>query len=57
MNDERDTDPTIPIVFEPPRDTFRDKLDALNDANGWFRWSALVVGLLLIAGAIVRACW
>jgi len=57
VNDERDTDPTIPIVFEPPRDTFRDKLDALNDANGWFRWSALVVGLLLIAGAIVRACW
>ena len=57
MNDERDTDPRIPIVFEPPPDTFRDDLDAVNDANPWIRWSALVVGLFMIAGAIVRACW
>ncbi|HEY1956062.1 MAG TPA: hypothetical protein VGH28_10620 [Polyangiaceae bacterium] len=52
--DERDTDPFL--VLEP-RDTFRDELDAVNDRNPWIRWSALVVGILMIAGGIVRACW
>ena len=50
------TDPSIPVFIEPET-TARERLDAWNDRNAWVRWSALVVGLLIIAGAIVRACW
>lgn len=60
MRDERDTDPEIPVHTPAElaaEETFRDELDDVNDANPWIRWSALVAGVLFLAGAVVRSCW
>lgn len=61
MNDERDTDPEIPVIHTPAEleaeKTFRDELDDEDAAHPWVGWLGLVVGLLFIAGGIVRACW
>lgn len=60
MSEDRDTDPEIPVVHDPAEvfahETEREKLDNFNDRNPWFRWSALVVGTLMIGGALIRWC-
>lgn len=60
MTDERDTDPMIPVVHDPANvfahETTLERVDDVNDANPWFRWSALVVGTLILAGAAIQWC-
>lgn len=50
-----DTDPDIPIV-DDDEETLRDRVDDLNDRNAWFRWSALAVGIAMLAGGAIEWC-
>lgn len=60
MSDERDTDPMIPVVHDPAEvfahESLRERVDDVNDANPWIRWSAIVVAVLMLAGAAIKWC-
>lgn len=58
MTHDTDPDELVPMhVSDPFEDeTLREKLDDVNDAQPWIRWSALVVGIAIIVGGTIQWC-
>lgn len=60
--ERHDTDPDelVPVFHDPvevfANEPLRERLDEVNDRNPWIRWTALAVGIAMLAGAAIEWC-